>query len=239
MIQTATVTYSDSKQAFEGFVAWDDQSHENRPGVLIAHTFGGLSDFEKDKAVELAKRGYVGFAIDMYGKGNRAANNEEAGKLMSTLNNDRALLLERIQLALSTLKRQDLVDPENIAAIGFCFGGKCVLDLARSGATIKGVVSFHGVYDSPNISLNTKINCSVLVLHGWEDPLSKPDQTVALANELTEKAADWQILSFGHTGHAFTNPKAQRHEQRVFFHPQSNQRAWKAMVHFFDEIFQK
>lgn len=239
MIQTATVTYSDSAQSFEGFVAWDDQSHEDRPGVLIAHAFGGLSDFEKNKAIELAKLGYVGFAIDIYGKGIRATNNEDARELMSTLNNDRSLLLKRIQLALSTLKRQDLVDNENIAAIGFCFGGKCVLDLARSGEAIKGVVSFHGVYDPPNINLKTKINCSVLALHGWDDPLSKPDQTIALAKELTEREADWQILSFGHTGHAFTNPKAQRPEQGAFYHPQSSQRAWKAMIRFFDEIFQK
>jgi len=238
MIQTATINYSDSEKTFEGFIAWNDESHDDRPGILIAHAFGGLSDFEREKAKELAQLGYVGFAIDMYGKGKRATNNDEARKLMSELNNNRELLLKRIQLALTTLKSQDLIDEQKIAAIGFCFGGKCVLDLARSGEGIKGVVSFHGVYDAPQINASQKINCSVLVLHGWEDPISQPDQTVALAQELTEKATDWQILSFGHTGHAFTNPKANHPEKGLFYHEQSNKRAWKAMQLFFEEIFQ-
>ena len=238
MIQTARITYTDQGQSFEGFSAWDDQSHDFRPGILVTHAFGGLSDFEKEKARELAKLGYVGFALDLYGQGKRATNNDEARELMNKLDSDRELLLKRMKLGLSTLKRQDLVDADNIAAIGYCFGGKCVLDLARSGESIKGVVSFHGVYDQPPIHTNNKINCSVLVIDGWEDPLSKPEQKVALANDLTVREAEWQILTFGHTGHSFTNPKAQRRDLGMFFQEQSNRRAWNTMKQFFDELFQ-
>lgn len=238
MIQTETITYHDAEgNAFEGSISWDNANNEKRPGILVAHTFKGQGEFENNKAIELAKLGYVGFAIDMYGKGRRATVPDEAFALMAELDNDRSLLLQRVNLALETLKKHALTDEDKLGAIGFCFGGKTVLDLARSGADIKGAVSFHGVYDPPNIEYTAPIKASVLVLHGWEDPLAKPEQTVALAQELTQRKADWQILAFGHTGHAFTNPQAKFPERGMFYQPDANRRSWKAMVHFFEERF--
>lgn len=236
-MQTKTITYSHAAHTFEGVIAWDDQIEGKRPLVLVSHAYGGQAEFDVNKAKELAKMGYVGFALDMYGKGRRASSPEEAQALMAELTADRAMLLSRIKLALETGKGQDFVDPHKVAAIGFCFGGKCVLDLARSGEDIKGVVSFHGVYDKPNISYTEPIKASVLVLHGWEDPLATPDQTVELARELTERNADWNIHAYGHTGHAFTNPHAHAPERGMFFSEKSNRRSWKAMANFLAEVF--
>lgn len=237
MIKTETITYHDADQTFEGKISWDDSIKEKKPGILIAHAFGGQSDFETGKSVELAELGYVGMAIDIYGKGRRASNPEEAAKLMAEFNNDRALLLKRMELSLKTLRNHPEVDVTKTGAIGFCFGGKCVLDLARSGADVKGVVSFHGMFDKPGLPEENPIKASILVLHGWEDPMAKPEMFVEFANEMTERKADWQMHAFGHTGHAFTNPKANAPERGLFYQPTSSKRAWKAMADFFEEMF--
>lgn len=238
MIKTETIIYKDSLGAeFEGTISWDDSHQQKRPGILVVHTFRGQVEFETNKAIELAKLGYVGFAIDLYGKGKRAKVKEEADALMKEMNDNRPLLLKRVLLGLTELQTHPIVDETKIGAIGFCFGGKTVLDLARSATDIKGVVSFHGVYDHPGIINTQPIKASVLVLHGWEDPLAKPEQTVALAQELTERQADWQILAFGHTGHAFTNPQANFRDQGMFYQANADKRSWKAMVNFFEEKF--
>lgn len=239
MIQSQTLIYQDPKSgnAFEGVICWDDQIAEKKPGILVAHTFKGQTDFEVEKAQNLAKLGYVGFALDMYGQGQRATTPEEADALMQPFLDNRELLLNNILLAFDTLKKHPQVDPALIGGIGFCFGGKCMLDIARSGADICGVASFHGIYDQPGLKHEGDIKASILVLHGWEDPLAKPDSTVALGHELTERNADWQILAFGRTGHSFTNPKANFHDRGMFYQEVSNRRAWKAMVNFFEEVF--
>ena len=204
---------------------------------MIAPTFRGQSDFEIKKAEDLAALGYLGFAIDLYGQGRRAATPEMAAMLMNELNHNRPLLRARFLAILKEIKNHTLADPEKVGAIGFCFGGKCVLDLARTGTNIKGVVSFHGIYDAPDHLENTPIKSKVLVLHGWEDPLAPPDSLVRLGHELTRKKADWQILAFGHTGHAFTNPNAKDHDGGMFFQSQSNDRARSKMIEFFQEVF--
>ena len=237
MIVTEPLIYEGDEGRFEGTLSWDDAIADPRPGVLIAPTFMGQSEFETKKGELLAELGYVGFAIDIYGQGIRASDREEASDLMASLDSDRALLLKRMQLATETIHQQSQVDDAKIAAIGFCFGGKCVLDLARSGADILAAVSFHGIYDPPPFNDDKKIQAAILALHGWEDPLSPPDQTVALAEELTRRDVDWQIHMFGHTGHAFTNPKAEDKEGGMFFNPLSSERSWAMMKDFLRSRF--
>ena len=236
MIRSEKITYTHGDNIFEGSISWDDAHTKIRPGILIAHTWIGQSDFEDQKAKDLAEMGYVALALDMYGKGKRASDAVEAEKLMTELSSDREKLRDRILLAKETLQNHPLVDSQKLGAIGFCFGGKCVLDLARTGVDIKGVVSFHGLYDSPSIYYNDPITASILVLHGWEDPMSPPDHVVQLADELTERSADWQILSFGHTGHAFTNPQADARADGMSYQKSSSDRAWASMTSFFNEI---
>lgn len=237
MIKTETIEYFLDGNAYEGVMCWDDNVSKKRPGVLVSHAWFGQSQFEVDKAKALASMGFVAFALDMYGKGRRAKGPDEAGHLMHECVDNRLLLRSRILNALSVLQNHSLVDREQIGGIGFCFGGRCMLDLARTGVDIKGVVSFHGIYDAPDINYRDPIKASVLVLHGWDDPLATPEQTVELGREMTNRKADWQIIAFGHTGHAFTNPAAAAPENGMAYQPKSNGRAWLAMTNFFDELF--
>ncbi len=239
MIKTESIIYKDpqSDHTFEGVISWDNDIPGKRPGVLVAHAFGGQSQFDVDKSIELAKLGYVAFAIDMYGKGRRGNSPEESRELMNELNSDRPRLLKRILLALEVLKENQWVDTTKLGAIGFCFGGKCVLDLARSGAEIRGVVSFHGLLDKPGIECSKPIVSAILVLHGWDDPMATPEQTIELTKEMTENNADWQLLAFGNTGHAFTNPKADSFEDGLFYKESADNRSWIAMTGFFTEVF--
>lgn len=237
MIKTKEITYTKNNVTFQGKIAWDDSFLGKRPAVLVAHAYFGQLQFEEEKAIALAEMGYVGFAIDMYGKGKRASSPEEALSLMGELNANRKELLERILLALKTAKEFELTDPAKMAAIGFCFGGKCVLDLARSGEDLRGIASFHGIYDKPKLDHNIPIRASVLIFHGWDDPLATPEQTVTLAQELTERNADWNISAYGHTGHAFTNPNANSPETGMHFNRKSTDRSWQSLTHFLTEIF--
>lgn len=237
MIKTETIKYGSGESVFQGTICFDDEITEPKPGVLVVHMFKGHTDFEVQKAKEIAKLGYAGFAIDMYGKEFHNVSPDEARVLMNDLNANRPLLLERILLALETLKNHSQVDKKKLAGIGFCFGGKCVLDLVRANAEVKGVVSFHGVYDKPQFDQNSQINSSVLVLHGWDDPLGTPAQLEELAMELTERKADWQILSFGNTGHSFANPAANSPESGLVYNELSNKRAWLSMKNFLEEMF--
>lgn len=237
MIKTKKIEYQDSEKTFEGVVAFDDKNERKVPIVMIAHAYGGQSKFEENKAIELAKLGYVGFAIDVYGKGVRANSPEEAKELMDTLNADRNLLLERMKTSLRVAKSIDVGDENNIGAIGFCFGGKCVLDLARSGEKIKGIVSFHGVFDAPSPKKENKIETPILILHGWDDPLAKPNDVIKLTQELTNKKAEWEFIAYGHTGHAFTNPNAKFPKKGMLYNEEVAKKSWSRMKTFFKEEF--
>jgi len=218
-------------------MAWDDASHESRPGVLISHAWGGRSDVEENKAAQLAELGYVGLAIDLYGIGIRGTNPEENAALMQPLLDDRPLLQQRMQLALSHCRKQKEVDSARMAAMGFCFGGLCVLDLARSGADILGVASFHGLFTPPGNTVENKIGAKVLVLHGWDDQLATPDKVLSLAEELTGAGCDWQIHGYGHTVHAFSNPNANDPANGNVYSPDADRRSWQNLQLFLAELF--
>lgn len=199
-----------------------------QPGILLFPNFFGLKEWDFAKAEALAALGYKVLATDLYGQGKRGTDMESASKLMGELVEDRAVMREKLQGALAKLKALPGVDANKTGAIGFCLGGKCVLDLARSGADIKGGVSFHGVYDAPPFP-NAAITARLLVCHGWEDALCPPDATVGLAKELTDAGVDWQLHAYGHTQHGFTadgNPN---------FSESANRRSWKAMTDFLAE----
>ena len=236
-IQTRTIEYQHEDTLLEGVLAYDDAAALPRPGILVSHAWGGRSPFEESKARALAELGYVGFAMDVYGKGVRGSTVEENAALMGPLKDDRPRLQARMQVALDTLRNQTEVDTDSLAAIGFCFGGLCVLDLARSGADMAGVVSFHGLLDPPPNAEGQRMLARVLALHGWDDPMATPQAVEAFGREMTAAGADWQLHAYGNTVHAFTNPEANDPAFGTVYDAKADSRSWVAMQNFFAELF--
>lgn len=236
-IVSNTVDYLDGEEVLEGFFAYDDSIKGSRPGVLVSHAWGGRDEFVADKAKKLANLGYVGFALDMYGKGKRGSSVEENSQLMQPFMDDRAMLQKRITAALSAIKLLPWVDDKKIAAIGFCFGGLCVLDLARTGAELSGVASFHGLLIAPENRVASTIKSKILVMHGHDDPMVTADQVVALEKELTDACADWQIHVYGNTVHAFTNPVANDPGFGTVYNADADRRSWLSLTGFLQEVF--
>ena len=235
-VTTEYVEYKDGAVTCEGYVAYDGAAKSKRPGVLVSHAWGGQGKLERAKAEKLADLGYVGFALDLYGKGKRGASMEENAKLMQPFIDDRAMLRKRITAGLDALKKHPRVDAGRVGAIGFCFGGLCVLDLARSvPRDLKGVVSFHGLFHPPKLGPQPPITAKVLILHGYDDPMAKPDSVVAIAQELTQAKADWQLHAYGGTSHAFTNPEANSPDHGLLYNATADRRSWVAMKNFLEE----
>ena len=237
MIQERRVEYEHEGTTLEGFLACDDTDGGTRPAVMVVHAWAGRSGFECDKARALAELGYVGFAADLYGKGVLGTSVEENAGLMQPFLDDRALLQSRLTTALETMMSQPEVDGNRVAAIGYCFGGLCVLDLARIGTDINGVASFHGLFGAPGNTAGTRIKARVLALHGHEDPMVPVDAVVALEKELTEAGADWQIHVYGNTLHAFTNPEANNPDLGAIYNKNADTRSWQTLLNFLEELF--
>ncbi len=236
-IQTRLVEYAHGDSIFEGMLAWDDAAGTPRPGVAVAHTIAGRSPHEEGRARRLASLGYVGFAIDVYGKGTQTTDFDRNKAMMDELRANRPELQARLLAALGCLREQPEVDGTAVAAIGFCFGGLSVLDIARTGEDIAGVVSLHGIFEPPGNTEGNRVTAKVLALHGWEDPLATPEDVVGLANEMTSMQADWQIHAYGNTTHAFTNPKADDWEGGKKYNEDADRRSWLATQNFLAELF--
>lgn len=234
MITVQEHRYSDGTTEFVGQLALDNSIKGPRPGILVAPAFSGLKAFEIERAKRLAALGYAALAIDYYGDGRTTEDRDTAFAWMGALDADRPLLTNRMIRALKALKSLPSVNPDRTAAIGYCFGGKAVLDLARSGADLRAVAPLHGLFDAPDLPRNT-IKASILVLHGWSDPMATPDAVTALGQELTETCADWQILGFGGVGHSFTNPAANAPEAGIAYDAKSDTRSWTALTEFLAE----
>jgi len=235
-IVSNTVNYLDGGTLLQAFFAYDDSFEERRPAVLISHAWGGRDEFVNNKAKQLAELGYVAFALDMYGQGILGKSPEENAVLMQPFIDDRQLLQKRINAALYAVTLLPWVDDSRIAAIGFCFGGLCVLDLARMGADVKGVVSFHGLLYTPENSEKKTVTAKVLALHGHDDPMATADQLKAFTTEMTDLNVDWQLHSYGNTVHAFTNPEANNPAMGTVYNETADKRAWQSMKNFLEEV---
>ncbi len=227
------IDYYDEDVLLEATVAKEKGDHK-RPAVLIFHAWEGKGPFVEQKAQELAKLGYVGIALDLYGKGRLGKTKEEKSALMAPLISDRAKLQKRILAYKSFLSSLAEVDLNRIGAIGFCFGGLCVLDLARSGADVKGVVSFHGLLHAPKKSL-LPIKAKVLAFHGNNDPMISDEELKDFKEEMERKKADWQLHIFGGTMHAFTNKEANDPAFGTVYNKDSDRRSFLLMQEFFKE----
>jgi len=234
-----TVEYKHNGTVLEGYLAYDDSSKEKRPGVVVVPDWMGVADHYKSIADKLVGLGYVAFVADIYGKGVRPANTEEAAALANKYKSDRPAMRARALAALEALKRSPVVDPDRIAAIGYCFGGTTALELARSGAPIKGVVSFHGGLGSPTPEDAKNIKAKALALHGADDPFVPPAEVAAFQDEMRKGGVDWQMIFYGDAVHSFTKPAAGSDKSKGnAYNEKADRRSWKAMKTFFRELFE-
>lgn len=237
-IQTKTVEYKEGTTTLEGVIVYDDAVKTPRPGVLIVHQWMGLTEYEKTRATMLAKLGYVAFCADIYGKGIHPKDTKEAGAEATKYKTDRTLLRARVNAALVELKKSELVDPKHVAAIGYCFGGTTVIELARSGAELSGVVSFHGGLDSPMPADGKNIKCKILACHGADDPYVPAKDLAAFESEMRDNKVDWQLIAYGGAVHSFTQPMAGNDNSKgAAYNERADKRSWGAMKQFLGEVF--
>jgi dienelactone hydrolase len=237
-MRTQSLEYQDGHVTLRGFVAFDDETSHQRPGVLVMPEAFGLGAHATQRAERLASLGYVALAGDPYGNGLEVTDLQEAIKRASALREDPATFRQRARVALDTLASLPQVDASRLAAIGYCLGGTFALELARDGAPLRGVVSFHGGLETPRPAVAGQVKAKILVCTGADDPFVPVAQVNALAEELTKAQADWQIMSYGGTVHSFTNPDADRvGVPGIAYNRLADERSWKAMATFFEEIF--
>jgi dienelactone hydrolase len=238
-VHTETVEYRQGGTVLEGYLAYDDSFTGKRPGILIVHQWKGVQDYEKMRAEMIASLGYVAFAADIYGKGIRPSTTADAGKQATIYRSDRKLMRARAQAGLDQLKKYKNVDTSNLAAMGYCFGGGTVLELARSGADLKGTVSFHGNLDTPTPDDAKNIKGRILVLHGADDPGVNP-QVPGFQDEMRKAGVDWNFVAYGGAVHSFTDPSAGNDNSKgAAYNKKADERSWEEMKRFYTDIFAK
>lgn len=236
-VQTKNVTYQHQDLELVGYLAWDDQFEGRRPGVLVVHEWWGLNGYARLRAEKLAQLGYVAFALDMYGQ-KVTEHPQEAREWSSAVRENVESWRQRAQAGLEVLRRQENVDPEQIAAIGYCFGGSTVQQLAYSGAPVKGVVSFHGGLTTPEADRTEPIKARILACHGAADPFIPEQAAQEFREALSEAGADWQMIYYADARHSFTNPDAdERNIDGIQYNRKADVRSWHHMRLFFAELF--
>ena len=237
-IKSEFVEYKQGETVLEGYLVYDDAIKGQRPGVLVIHQWLGLTDNEKMRANMLAEMGYIAFAIDIYGKGIRPKESSAAGAEAGKYRKDLPLFRERINAGLQTLLKNSNVDPKRVAAIGYCFGGGAALELARSGANVAGVVSFHGSLTTTMPAVAGKIPAKVLVCHGADDPFVPMKDVEGFLDEMRAAGADYQFIAYSGAVHAFTQNEAGNDNSKgAAYNEKADKRSWQAMKDFFAEIF--
>ena len=237
-VRTETIEYRHDGTTFRGFLAYDDGIEGERPGVLVVHEWWGLNDYARGRAEQLAKLGYTAFALDLYGQGKTAEHPEEAQKFAGMVRENTAEWRARALAGLKVLRDQPTCDAERVAAIGYCFGGATVLQLAYAGAPVKGVVSFHGALPAPTDGEAARVNAGVLICHGAADGFVPPDAVTACVEPLERHDVDYTLMVFGGAKHGFTNPGADdRGMDGLAYDPAADRRSWAAMRAMFAELF--
>ncbi len=237
-VRTKTVRYADGDVALQGYLAWDDAIKGKRPGVIVVHEWWGLNDYARKRATMLARLGYVAFAADMYGKDKVTEHADQASAWMKQISGNIERWQRRAALALDELRKHELVDGKRRAAVGYCFGGATVMQMAYSGAALNGVVSFHGSLPGASEEQAKSIRAAVLVAHGEADGFIPPERIGRFKAALNKAGVDWQMLIYGGARHGFTNPDAGRYGlDGVRYDEKADRRSWLAMRQFFEEIF--
>ena len=237
-LKTETITYEQGGATLTGYLAYDDSVTGRRPGILLVHEWWGLNDYVRRRAEQLAGMGYVAFAVDMYGQGKQTHHPKEAGEWSKAIMQNQEQWRNRASAGLAVLKKQPQTDPARMAAIGYCFGGATVQQLAYSGADIKGVVSFHGALQEPPADATGKIQSRILILHGAADDFVTPEQLQSYLSAMTRSGLDYQMIIYSGAKHGFTNPNAGEYGiPALGYSPEADRRSWDHMRLFFDALF--
>jgi dienelactone hydrolase len=239
-VVTKTVPYRHNGVTLEGYLAYDDAAKGKRPGVLIVHEWWGLNDYARRRAEQLAAMGYQAFALDMYGKGKVTQHPNQAGEWMKQINQNIDTWRNRALAGLEVLIKAPNTDKKRIAAIGYCFGGATVQQLAYGGADLKGVASFHGSLIPPTNIRASDVNAKIMINHGSADPFIKPAQVQNYLTAMEQSGLDWQVIIYSGAKHSFTNPAADKVGMPALsYNKAADHRSWRHMKMFFDEIFGK
>jgi dienelactone hydrolase len=242
-IEGKTVEYSAGGVVMKGYLAYDKNIKGRRPGVLVVHEWWGLNEYARKRARMLAETGYTALAVDMYGEGKQAMHPDDAGKFSSELMKNFDTAKARFLSALEFLKKQPVVDPEQVAAIGYCFGGGVVLNMARQGVYLKGVASFHGSLAAVKPAERGTVKAKILVLHGADDKFTTPGQIEAFKQEMKATGADFRFIAYPGAVHSFTNPEADAHARKfnlpLAYNAAADKKSWEELRKFLDMIFRK
>jgi len=237
------VEYTAGGVTLKGYLVYDEKIQEKRPGVLVVHEWWGQNAYVRKRAHMLARLGYTALALDMYGEGRIAQHPDDAGKFASEVMKNFPVAKERFLAALEFLKKQPTVDPERVAAIGYCFGGGVVLNMARQGLDIKGVASFHGSLAVVNPDQPTPIKAAVRVYNGADDKFSKPEQIEALKKEMADQKVNFTFVNYSGAVHSFTNPEAteigKKFKMPIAYNVEADKGSWADLQLFLQEIFAK
>ena len=236
-MRAESLEYKDGDVTLKGFVALDDQSDHKRPGILVMPEAFGLGKQAKDRALRLASLGYAALAGDPYGNGLEVSDLQDAITHAGAIREDNTKFRQRIRAGLDALMALPQVDTDRLAVMGYCMGGTCSLEMARDGAPLRGVVSFHGALETQSPAEPGTVQAKVLVCHGADDPFVPVEHVNAFEEEMTKAGVDWQVISYGGTVHSFTNPEADGSIEGICYNKQADERSWQAMRAFFDEIF--
>jgi dienelactone hydrolase len=239
-VKTKEVSYKQGDTELKGFIAWDDAAKGKRPGVLVVHEWWGLNDHARTQAKKLAEAGYVAFALDMYGNGKTTTHPEDAQKFMTEAAKDPAALVARFNAALAQLKQDPHVDPTKIAAIGYCFGGRIVTNMARAGADLAAVVSFHGALDTESQVEKGKVKARVLICTGGADPMVPADTVQKFEKQMKDAGAKIEVITYPGAKHSFTNPDAGKAGMDALaYDADADKKSFAAMLKMFEEVFGK
>lgn len=240
-IITQEVAYESRGVPLRGYLAYDSTDDSRRPAILVVHEWWGHNAYARKRAEMLAELGYVGFALDMYGDGKVADHPDDAKKFMQQALSDQAVLTDRFHAALEFIKQQKMVDDNNIVAIGYCFGGGVVLNMARAGVDLRGVVSFHGSLATKTPAQKDQVTAKVVVFHGANDAFIPMEQVNAFEQEMHAANVDYNLVVYEGAEHSFTNPGAdeiaEQYSMAVGYDEQADQKSWEQMQEFFSEMF--
>ena len=239
-LKKQVLDYQQGDTTLEGYLVYDDAIEGKRPGIIVVHDWMGFGPYGNGRAEQLAQLGYTAFAVDIYGKGVRPKNQDEAGQQAGIYKGDRKLMRARAKAGLDALLAQPTVDPRHVAAIGYCFGGTTVLEMARAGMPLAGAVSFHGGLSTPMPAQKDGLKAKILALHGADDPFVPPSEVEDFQKEMNSAGADWQMMYYSGAVHSFTSPDAGNDNSKgAAYNEKADQRSWEAMKQFFSEIFKQ